>query len=338
MAKSDLAGILKTLKTAKTFFLAGHQRPDGDTLGSGLALALALNARGKKATMYSGDPIPESLSFLPGLKHLKVGTPPAASARFDAAILMECSNPARMGPLLDLKKQAKTVISIDHHKTSEPYGHYNIIDASKSSNAEQLFEVFKALKWPVTPEMATCLWVGMTTDTGRFQYSNTTPSTLKVAAELLKTGIPAHDINHRLFRTSSLPALRLLARALTVMRLECGARLAVFPLSTADFEAAGASLEHTEEIVNYGLRVPGVEASVLLKEARDQIIVSLRSRGSLDVSAVAGKWGGGGHHNAAGCRVKEPLAKATLELEAALCTAIKENSPDRDALGHPAHR
>lgn len=321
---NDIAGIVKTLKSAKTFFLAGHQRPDGDTLGSGLALALALNERGKKATMYSGDPIPESLEFLPGLKHLKVARPPAASARFDAAILMECSTPERMGPgLIDLKKQAKTVISIDHHKTSDPYGHYNMIDADKSSNAEQLYDVFKKLGWKITPDMATCLWVGLTTDTGRFQYSNTKPSTLKVAAELLKTGIAAHDINHRLFRTSSLPALRLLARALSIMKLECNAKVSIFPISQEDFAAAGAGLEHTEEIVNYGLRVPGVEASALLKEGRDQIIVSFRSRGKVDVSAVAAKWGGGGHHNAAGCRIKESLSKATLEVEAAMCAAMK---------------
>lgn len=324
MPQRDLAGILRTLQTARSFFIAGHQRPDGDTLGSGLALALALKARGRRATMYSGDPVPELLRFLPGLKHLKVGRPPGPAARFDAAVLMECSTPERMGPLLDLKTQARTVISIDHHKTSDPYGHYNLIDASKSSNAEQLFELFRRLRWQVTPDMAACLWVGLTTDTGRFQYSNTTPSTLRVAAELLKTGIAAHEINHRLFRTSSLPALRLLARALGVMRLECGARLSVFPLSMADFEAAGAGLEHTEEIVNYGLRVPGVEASVLLKESREEIIVSLRSRGRLDVSAVAARWGGGGHHNAAGCRVREPLAKTTVELEAALCAALKD--------------
>jgi len=315
-----IRGIVETLRAGRTFFLAGHERPDGDTLGSALALAMALEGLGKRARVYSRDPAPELLRWLPGSHLLCIG--PAPRGRFDAAILLECSTPQRMGGLLDLARQACSVIHIDHHKNTQAYGTFNLIDDQASSNAEQVFDILKKLGAPLTPGIATCLYVGIVTDTGRFQYSNTTPRTLRIAAQLLEAGIPAAEINHRLFSARPYPALKLLGRALEAMRLECGGRLAVIPLRAAQFKQVGAQLEHTEDIVNYGLAVP-VEAAVLFKEGRQEVFASLRSRGRVDVGATAGVFGGGGHHNAAGCRLREPFAKAVLRLETALCQAIK---------------
>lgn len=318
----DLEGVIETLKTGKSFFLAGHMRPDGDTLGSALALALTLRTWGKKPEIYTQDPIPAVFSFLPGLELVRAQK--KATKRFDAAILLECGTPDRMGDLLDLKTQAGTVVNIDHHKTSEAYGTFNLIDPASSSNAEQIYHLLLKMGAPITKDVATCLYVGVATDTGRFHYSNTTASTLQTTAELLKAGIEASKINDRLFASRPLPSLRLLGRAINSLRQECGGRLAVMTLSREDFQAAGADLEHCEEIVNYGLMPEGIAASVLVKEAKDRVFVSMRSRGVIDVSSVAAHFGGGGHHNASGCQFHEPLKMAVLRVEAALCQAIKE--------------
>ncbi len=306
-----LAKIVDAINKSETFFLSGHVRPDGDALGSALAMASGLLRLGKKPQVYSRDPVPESLRLLPGWENIKVGL--KAEGRFDCAMFFECSTPERAGGLIDLDRQAEVVINVDSHKTHSAYGDINLIDPDASSTAEQVHGILKALGLSLEPAEGICLYVGLATDTGRFQYSNTTPAALRLAADLLESGISLSTINDRLFATKPLNALKLLSLALGTLELKLGGKVGVQMLSREAFRAAEAGPEHAEEIVNYGLTPPGVEAAVLLKEDK-QILVSLRSRGKVDVSVVAEAFGGGGHRNAAGCRLDGDLKEAASRI------------------------
>lgn len=303
-----LRRIAGVIRRGKTFFLAGHLSPDGDTLGCSLALASVLRRMGKHACIYSSDPVPENLRFMPGIKSIHVGKLPKRD--FDVMILLECSNPKRAGDLKNLAARTRCLINIDHHRTAEAYGDINLIDPFSSSTAELIYQLFGTMKVRITAMEATYLYVGIVTDTGRFQYPATRPRTLETAARLIEAGARASHVNDRIYCTKVFPALKLLGRALEKLQLLDSGRAAVSVLNASDFANASASSQHTEDIVNYGLMIPGVIISVLFREEKDIIAVNFRSKGRLDVSALAKRFGGGGHRNAAGCKLKTSLENA----------------------------
>ena len=290
-----------------TFFLAGHLNPDGDTIGSMLAIASVLKRLGKKVRLFSQDPVPENLRFLPQARSIR-SRPPAG--RFDAAILLECSNPARGGNLEPVLKRAGKVVNIDHHKTSEFYGDINIVEPHSSSTAEIVYRLFYNMNVNVTRNEAACLYTGIVTDTGRFHFPATSPRTLEVASRLLETGFKFSRVNDLLYATKATEGLKILGRALESLEIKAGGKLAVFTLKASDFKELAARSEHTENVINFGLMPPGVKAAVMFREEEERIGVTFRSRGQLDVSAVAKTFGGGGHRNASGCRIKGGLAEA----------------------------
>ncbi|HOW90170.1 MAG TPA: bifunctional oligoribonuclease/PAP phosphatase NrnA [Elusimicrobiales bacterium] len=247
--------------------------------------------------------MPENLSFLPHAAGIRTGRPPARR-RFDAAILLECSTPARGGDLSAVLRNSGKVVNIDHHKTSELYGDVNILESHSSSTAEIVYRLFYSMNVSVTKTEAACLYVGIVTDTGRFHFPATSPRTLEVASRLLETGFKFSRINDLLYATKSFTALKVLGRGLERLELLAGGRLAVMSLERSDFVSLGASPEHTENIINYGMMVPGVKAAVLFREDGDRLSVTFRSRGHVDVSLLAKRFGGGGHRNAAGCKIK----------------------------------
>ena len=294
---------------SETFFLSGHLNPDGDSIGSMLAIGSVLKRLGKKVRMFSQDPVPENLRFLPHAKSIRSRLP-SSKARFDAAILLECSNPARGGNLEPVLKRSAKVVNIDHHKTSEFYGDINIVEPHSSSTAEIVYRLFYNMNVHVTKREAACLYTGIVTDTGRFHFPATSPRTLEVASRLLETGFKFSRVNDLLYATKACEGLKILGRALASMELKAGGKLAVLTLKASDFKELGARSEHTENVINYGLMPPGVKAAVMFREEEDRIGVTFRSRGHLDVSAVAKTFGGGGHRNASGCRIKATLHAA----------------------------
>jgi phosphoesterase RecJ-like protein len=299
----------KIIVTGRSFFLAGHLNPDGDTLGSMLAVSSVLRRLGKKIFLFSNDPVPASLGFLPHAKSIKIGRLPPKK-RFDAAILLECSTPQRGGDLSTILKHAGKVVNIDHHKTSEFYGDVNIIEPHSSSTAEIVYRLLYSMKVHVTRTEAACLYVGIVTDTGRFHFPATSPRTLEVASRLLETGFNFSRINDLLYSTKSCQALKVLGRALGSLELVCGGRVAVMTLKTADFTDFGAAPEHTENIINYGMMAPGVGITVLFREEDGRVSVTFRSRGRADVSLLAKMFGGGGHKNASGCKMNTSMEDA----------------------------
>lgn len=309
-----LAGIIIA---GRSFFLAGHVNPDGDTIGSMLAISSVLKRLGKRVYLFSNDPVPENLGFLPHTDTIRTGRPPRGK-KFDAAILLECSTPGRGGDIAEALKASRKVVNIDHHKTSTLYGDVNIVEPHSSSTAEIVHRLFYSMDVKITKAEAACLYVGIVTDTGRFHFPATSPRTLEAASRLLETGFNFSRINDLLYSTKSYQSLRILGRTLESLELFAGGRLAFMTLTAKDFADCKASAQHTENVINYGMMPPGVKAAALFRADGELLGVTFRSKGGIDVSGLAHELGGGGHKHAAGCKLDMGLEEARKLVRAGL--------------------
>ena len=309
-----LAQISSVIRKNKTFFLSGHRKPDGDTVASELAMASLLKRLGKKVEIWNAEPVPKTLLFLPGAGAIK--SSPKVNKTYDAAIIFECVNADRMGNIIDLKTQAKTVINIDHHLQHGDFGHINLVDVTASSNSEQLVYLFEKMKMPLTPNEANALYTGLIADTGRFQHSNTTADTFRIAVKLLEAGALPHIISEKLFTTRSHSSLKLLGWGLTNLKTLKNNKIAYLAVSQKDFDRLGSNEEELEDIVNYGLQIPTVLISILVRQPQSgaDIKVSLRSRRGVSACKIAMAFGGGGHKYAAGCKIRGSLDEALNKL------------------------
>jgi len=297
-----LKPIAQALKKGKKFFIAGHQNPDGDSIGCTLAMASMLKRMGREVYPYSKDLPGDDLKFLPGLSDIHFDEMPAKND-FDTLLFLECSDKKRGGDFEELFKTAKYVINIDHHKTSENYGTANYVNPQASSTAEIITQLFETMGIVPTPDEATCIYTGLVTDTARFLHSNTSPESLRVGSVLLSAGADIQTLNTILFNTKSYKELKLLGRALEKLNLICGGKIAEITLVGEDFKALNTDPAHTQGIVSQPVMIPEVEVSVLLRQEPDKVSVNLRSKGKIDVSAVAQQFGGGGHARAAGFKI-----------------------------------
>jgi phosphoesterase RecJ-like protein len=301
---SDLRQVADAIRAHNRFLITTHENPDGDSLGSILAMRLALEQLGKDGVMYlSGDtPLPKEYLFMP-LEELR-RTPPADAAG-RVVLALDCANARRIGPDESLLEHIPLVIDIDHHHDNTRFGDVNLIVPAASSTGEVLRDLFRELGVELTPEIAEALYIALVTDTGRFQYANTTPKTLRLAAELVEAGADVHRVFQVVYENVAFAKLKLLARALEHARVYEGGRMIVSHLERSDFEAAGAEEPFSEGIIDYLRAVEGAEIAALIREPPSQDgpsrRVSLRTRAEdIDVSAIARKSGGGGHRQAAG--------------------------------------
>ncbi len=320
--QATLASIARVIKKNSTFFIAGHLKPDGDTVGTALALASLLSRLKKKAFVYSKEPVPDYLKFLPGVRSITITEKVTRS--FDCAIILECYNLERMGSLIDAV-QAKTLINIDHHASFTKFGHINYINSAASSSAEQLFSLFDHFHLPLTTKEAICLYTGLVTDTGRFQHSNASPTAHRVAAALIEAGVKPEILYDKIYGTKSMPALKLLGNALSALTLDCSNRIAYFQITRSMYRRTSATPMDTEEIINYAVMVPGVVVGILFRENDEPgvIKVSFRSKGDINVSAIARQFDGGGHRNAAGCSIAGSIGAVTKKVIAHICKELK---------------
>lgn len=323
MTKTDsFAQVWQAIEKGQSFFIAGHLNPDGDSLGCTLAMCSLLERLGKTVYPYAAPAIGKDLLFLPGLEKIHVSELPSKS-QFDTVILLECSDRKRGGDLENVLQNAKTLVNIDHHLVSDAYGHVNHIDSTASSTAEIIFQLFEASPDNLlpTPDEATCLYTGLVTDTGRFLHTNTTAEALRVASALVALGADVNKINQVIYFTKSYTELKLLGRALEKMQLLFQNKYSQIILSASDFELFSAVPSQTQGIVSQPTMIPGVEVSALIKEEPDKVSVNLRSRNKIDVSAIAQKFGGGGHARAAGFKV---TGKPVQVLAEELADVVKE--------------
>jgi phosphoesterase RecJ-like protein len=307
---TELKAIADALRRHDRFLIVTHENPDGDALGSMLAAALALRQLGKDAVMYlpGNTPLPREYAFMP-LDDL-VREPPAEAAE-RVLLAVDCAKAERIGDDAAVSR-APLVLDIDHHHDNTRFGNLNLIVADASSTGEVLRDVFEELGVELTPELAEPLYIALVTDTGRFQYANTTPKALRLAAELVEAGADVHAVFQEVYESVEFAKLKLLARALDRAQVLEGGRIVVSYLLRTDFADVGASEPYSEGIIDYLRAVEGAELAVLIREQLDEAAHahkgSLRSSiDELDVSAIARRFGGGGHRQAAGFSSDLPL-------------------------------
>jgi bifunctional oligoribonuclease and PAP phosphatase NrnA len=296
--------VADVLRANDRFLVVSHENPDGDSLGSMLATTVALRQLGKDVVMYlSGDaPLPREYAFLP-FDDLVRHVPNDVADRVLVAV--DCAKADRIGPDPGLLMDAKLKVDIDHHHDNSRFGDVNLIVSEASSTGEVLRDVFRELDVVITPDIAEPLYIALVTDTGRFQYTNTTPKALRLAAELVEAGADVHAVFQQVYESVEFAKLKLLARALERAQVIEGGRIVVSVLLRNDFTDVGAVEAYAEGIIDYLRAVEGSELAVLIREPPradgPTRRVSMRSSvDELDVSAIARRFGGGGHRQAAG--------------------------------------
>jgi bifunctional oligoribonuclease and PAP phosphatase NrnA len=312
---TDLQAVAEALRAHDRFLVVTHENADGDALGSLLATTVALRQLGKDVEMFlSGDSaVPREYSFM-RLDGLLRELPDDVGERVLVAV--DCAKADRIGPDAAPVERTKLVIDIDHHHDNTRFGSVNLVVADASSTGEVLRDVFAELDVEITPEIAEPLYIALVTDTGRFQYTNTTPKALRLAAELVEAGADVHAVFQQVYESVEFAKLKLLARALDRARVLEGGRIVVSHLVRTDFAEVGAVEPYSEGIIDYLRAVEGSELAVLIREPpRDDgplRRVSLRaSVDELDVSAIARLFGGGGHRQAAGFSTEKTIDEIT---------------------------
>lgn len=320
-----LTQIAKTLRGHRTYLVASHVRPDGDAVGASLAMGMLLKKLGKQVTVWNDDGLPLKYAFLRNSKLLqRTPNEKAVTRPFDVIVALDTANFARLGraskstlPAVTNRAskgpptKAPILINIDHHESNERYGNISWIEPHHAATSQLLFDLFRSQKFPITPEIASCLFVGIQTDTGSFRYGNATSSVFRAAADLIECGADVGEIGRQVYDTFPLARLRLLQLVLQNMRLSADGRIVYFWLTKKMYERSGAAREDTEDLINYARSVDSAIVAILFEEIADRgrIRISLRSKSpKINVSQITRKFGGGGHAGAAGATPKgKPL-------------------------------
>jgi phosphoesterase RecJ-like protein len=311
---SDLAGVVDAIGGHDRFTLTTHENPDGDALGSLLATKLAFDQLGKDSVMvlHSDAPLPGEYGFMP-LAELLRRWPEDVSER--VLVALDCANESRIGDD-EILGRVPLTLDIDHHHDNTRFGDVNLIVPDASSTGEVLRDLLRALELELTPDIAEALYIALVTDTGRFQYTNTTPKALRLAAELVEAGANVHRVFQGVYESVQFAKLKLLARALDRAQIYEGGRIVISYLLRTDFAEVGAAEPYSEGIIDYLRAVEGADMAVLIREPPradgPTRRVSLRaSVDELDVSAIARKSGGGGHRQAAGFSSEASIEEIT---------------------------
>jgi phosphoesterase RecJ-like protein len=330
---SDLAAVVEAIRAHERFLVTTHENPDGDALGSLLATKLALEQLGKDVRMYLAgtSPLPGEYSFMP-LEELLRELPTDIGQRVLVAV--DCANESRLGPDPEVLQDAPVVLDIDHHHDNTRFGTINLIVPDASSTGEVLRDIMRELGVELTPQIAEALYIAVVTDTGRFQYRNTTPKALRLAADLVEAGADVHRIFQGVYESVQFAKLKLLARALERAQVYEGGGLVVSYLLRDDFHQVGAAEPYSEGIIDFLRAVEGADMAALIREPPrsegPRRRVSLRaSTDQLDVSAIARKMGGGGHRQAAGFSSDASIDEITAFLHREFADASRDAAAQR---------
>lgn len=305
--KEILADIKKAVKNAKTALVVSHVDPDGDSIGSMLAMGNILDQFNITTFYYSEDGLPKIYRFLPGAD--KVANKLDHFQRYDLLFTMDASDSRRLGTKLALKEIAKIIINIDHHPDNSKYGTFNYIEKC-SSTAELVFNIAKHWKIKINREMAENLYIALITDTGNFRYENTSNKTFSMAAELLKTGIDTHEISTRIYDTRSIASIRIQAAALVNVEISPDRKAAWTVVTKEMMQKHQAKGEDLVGLVDQIRSIEGIELAMLFREEKGKVKVNFRSKDKVNVSALAKKFGGGGHIRAAGAVIVDSIDNA----------------------------
>ena len=313
---SHIEEMIRVLRKAPKVALFSHVSPDGDCIGSMLAIGLALEKMGKEVTYYNPNRMANNLQFLPGSSRVSQVLP---NPQPEVLMFVDCTDLGRVNlSKADLSEES-TVLNLDHHISNHSFGHVNWINAQASAVGELALALIQLLGVEIDVEIATNLYTAIVTDTGCYQYSNTTAETHRLTGDLLDKGIDIKMIHYHLFDQKPLAQLKLLQYALNGLEIYAEGQLAIMTLSLEDFQKSKAEQETSEGLVNHVRSIAGVEVAVLLKEVGPQEIKGgIRSNLWLNVNEIAAQFGGGGHKRAAGCIFRIPMAEAKQNIISAI--------------------
>ena len=318
-AETTAAHLAAEIRRRQRFVVASHARPDGDAIGSSLAMALALQRLGKQARVVSCDRVPPQMQVFPSVDSIEVTD--HVDDPGDAVIVLECGDTQRTG-IAGLDKGY--VINIDHHPGNTMFGAMNWLDLSAAACGEMVFELIGALGVSLTPEIATHVYIAILTDTGAFHYSNITPRTFDICRQCVEAGVNAAAVARSIFDSNNLARLKLYGAVLHRMQLDPTGRIATVSVDQQLARECGGTYEDTEGLVNLPLTVKDIMAVAFFKEnGQGDWRVSMRSKGAINVNAIAREFGGGGHTNAAGCSARGDFADLKMLFEGKLTQAIE---------------
>jgi phosphoesterase RecJ-like protein len=315
--------IIQQLKNSRSVLIASHVNPDGDAIGSLLAMGLALDALNIKATLYNESDIPAVYRFLPEINRIQNQI--SRVHAYETAIILDCSNLDRIGRATDIVTQIPMVINIDHHSTNTRFGERQLIDDKACATAELVFRLLKEMDVPISTAMATSIYTGIVTDTGSFRFSNTTAAAFEICNEMVLLGVKPTHIARHLYGSYSLARIKLLNQALESIEISNNGSLSLMTLTQKMLKETGTQPEDADGLIQYARKIEDVKVAALIQEqangrkhvrADKNYHVSLRSDGSIDVAAIASTFGGGGHSSAAGFNLESTLDKIKETIKA----------------------
>ena len=313
--------IIQQIKGSRHILVTTHIDPDGDAVGSLLALGLALGNLNLKTTIYNSSPIPAVYRFLPSVerivRHIKKAN------TYDTAIVLDCGDLSRIGEVSSTVEQIPVVINIDHHVSNTHFGDLQLIDTTACATAEIVYRLIKALPAPINRDIATSIYTGILTDTGSFRFSNTNKAAFAISNEMAELGMKPYSVAQHVYGTYSLGRIKLLNLALDSIEISDNGKMSLMTVTKSMLDETGTQPEDVDGLINYARRIKDVKVAALIQEIRNgtgetnnhsRYHVSLRSDGSVDVANIAGSFGGGGHITAAGFQVESTLPELKSDI------------------------
>lgn len=313
--------IIHQVKRSNHILIASHSDPDGDALGSLLALGLALTKLGKKTTLYNESTIPAVYRFLPSVKRIvhRIKKP----SGYDCAVVLDCGDISRLGADWEKVGKVDHIINIDHHISNTGFGDIQWVDTEACATAEIVYRLISEFGIAIDRKIATCIYTGILTDTGSFRFSNTNQAAFAISREMTEFGVEPYDVAQHVFGTYSLGRIKLLNLALNSIEISDNGKLSIMTVTKHMLEETGTQPEDVDGLINYARRIQDVKVAALIQEPRNgngaapnrrKYHVSLRSDGSVDVAAIASSFGGGGHYSAAGFQIETTLPDLKSEI------------------------
>ena len=313
--------IINQIKKSKNILVASHSDPDGDAVSSLLAMGLTLIYLGKKTTLYNYSSIPAVYRFLPSVECIIDHIEPVNG--YDTAMILDCGDISRVGPASENISRIPVVINVDHHVSNTGFGDLQFVDPDACSTAEIVYRIIKALKIRIDRGIATSIYTGILTDTGSFRFSNTNQAAFAISQEMTELGVEPYNVAQHVFGTYSLERIKLLNLALDSLEISENGKLSIMTVTNAMFDFTETQPEDVDGMINYARRIQDVKVAALIQEQRNgrprsenkrRFHVSLRSDGSVDVAAIAGAFGGGGHPSAAGFQAETSLVQLKSDI------------------------
>jgi len=302
-----IAEILDEIERNSSFLITSHEGPDADAVGSSLALANYLSALGKEVTVYLSDPVPENCAFLPMADRVLAALP---DRDFDVCFVLDIGEFRRAGSAITSCGRIGRLINIDHHLGCEPFGLHNLVDPKACATAALIHRIIKARGDQVDYPTALCIYAAVLSDTGSFHYSNANPEAFAIAGEMIACGVKPWDVSENLYENEPKAKIALLALALTDLTISPSGEYASITVTQEMYRQTGGNAELTDGFINFPRKIRGVQVALFFRELSEgEFKVGFRSKGKVDVSAISAGFGGGGHHNAAGCNIKGSLSE-----------------------------